>query len=110
MTKQDILDYFSLIDYAYNESGRLESLSRMIDELLKEQKFGYFNGYRDAFLKMWTPIEPKIVQDCRGVRYICGMCGATLYTIVDTASAEHKIQSNRFCPECGRAVKIGNME
>lgn len=37
MTKQEILDYFSLIDFAYNESGRLESLSRMIDELLKEQ-------------------------------------------------------------------------
>ena len=38
MTKQEILDYFSLIDFAYNESGRLESLSRMIDELLKEQE------------------------------------------------------------------------
>lgn len=38
MTKQDILDYFSLIDFAYNESGRLESLSRMLDELLKEQE------------------------------------------------------------------------
>jgi len=37
MTKQEILDYFSLIDLAYNESGRLESLARMIDELLKEQ-------------------------------------------------------------------------
>ena len=38
MTKQEILDYFSLIDFAYNESGRLESLSRMLDELLKEQE------------------------------------------------------------------------
>ena len=38
MTKQDILDYFSLIDFAYNESGRLESLSSMLDELLKEQE------------------------------------------------------------------------
>ena len=38
MTKQDILDYFNLIDFAYNESGRLESLSRMLDELLKEQE------------------------------------------------------------------------
>ena len=38
MTKQEILDYFSLIDFAYNESGRFESLSRMIDELLKEQE------------------------------------------------------------------------
>ena len=38
MTKQEILDYFGLIDFAYNESGRLESLSRMLDELLKEQE------------------------------------------------------------------------
>jgi len=38
MTKQEILDYFSLIDFAYNESGRLESLSRMLDELMKEQE------------------------------------------------------------------------
>jgi len=38
MTKQEILDYFSLIDFAYNESGRLESLARMIDELLEEQQ------------------------------------------------------------------------
>ena len=39
MTKQDILDYFGFIDFAYNESGRLESLSRMLDELLKEQEW-----------------------------------------------------------------------
>ena len=38
MTKKEILDYFSLIDFAYNESGRFESLSRMLDELLKEQE------------------------------------------------------------------------
>ena len=51
MTKQEILDYFSLIDFAYNESGRLESLSRMIDELLKEQE-AIIEQYRraDSFL------------------------------------------------------------
>ena len=37
MTKQDILDYFSLIDFAYNECGRYDSLSRMLDELLDEE-------------------------------------------------------------------------
>ena len=37
MTKQEILNYFALIDYAYNDSGRFESLSRMLDELLEER-------------------------------------------------------------------------
>ena len=37
ITKQEILDYYVLIDYAYNDSGRFESLSRMLDELLEER-------------------------------------------------------------------------
>ena len=48
MTKQDILDYFGLIDFAYNESGRLESLSRMLDELLKEQDAKQYNSHEVA--------------------------------------------------------------
>lgn len=51
MTKQEILDYFSLIDFAYNESGRFESLSRMIDELLKEQELP-----TELKQKMWNAL------------------------------------------------------
>ena len=36
MSKQDILDYFSDINYAYNDSTRLDTLSRMLDELIKD--------------------------------------------------------------------------
>jgi len=38
MTKQEILDTFSDIDFVYNDSSKHETLSRMLDELLKEQE------------------------------------------------------------------------
>lgn len=37
MTKQEILEYFKDINFMYNDSTRLDALSMMIDELLKEQ-------------------------------------------------------------------------
>lgn len=36
MSKRDILDYFSDINYAYNDSTRLDTLSRMLDELMEQ--------------------------------------------------------------------------
>lgn len=38
MTKQEILDKFNDIDFVYNDSSKHETLSRMLDELLKEQE------------------------------------------------------------------------
>ena len=37
MTKSEILDYFKDINLAYNDCTRLDTLSSMLDELLKEQ-------------------------------------------------------------------------
>ena len=37
MTKSEILDYFKDINLAYNDCTRLDMLSSMLDELLKEQ-------------------------------------------------------------------------
>lgn len=37
MTKQEILERFKDIDFMYNDSSRLDTLSRMIDELLQSQ-------------------------------------------------------------------------
>lgn len=37
MSKQDILDYFSDINYAYNNCNKHDDLSRMLDELIEEQ-------------------------------------------------------------------------
>ena len=36
MSKRDILDYFSDINYAYNDSSRLDTLIRMLDELVEQ--------------------------------------------------------------------------
>ena len=36
MSKDEILDYFSDINYAYNDSTRLNTLSNMLDELLED--------------------------------------------------------------------------
>lgn len=35
MSKQDILDFFSDINHAYNDSTRLVTLNRMLDELIE---------------------------------------------------------------------------
>lgn len=80
MTKQEILDYFSLIDFAYNESGRFESLSRMIDELLKEQE----------------AVKPKSKSrhgSTTMYQHFCGNCMAMLHG------------KPKYCPNCGRSVK-----
>lgn len=37
MTKHEILNMFSDIDFAYNNSSKHETLERMLDELLEEQ-------------------------------------------------------------------------
>lgn len=37
MTKQEILDYFKDVNVMYNDSIRYDTLSYMLDELLKEQ-------------------------------------------------------------------------
>ena len=47
MTKQEILDRFSDIDFVYNDSSKHETLSRMLDELLKEQEDDYKNILSD---------------------------------------------------------------
>ena len=53
MSKQDILDYFSDINYAYNDSTRLDTLSIMLDELVEQAA------------SPWRRVEepPKTTQD-----------------------------------------------
>ena len=36
MSKDEILNFFSDINYAYNDSSRLDTLSRMLDELVEQ--------------------------------------------------------------------------
>lgn len=75
MTKQEILDYFKDINYAYNDCGRLESLSYMLDKLMPD------------------PVEPEVRQHT----YWCGKCGNHLKVI------GLNIKDN-YCGKCGTPV------
>ena len=57
MTKQRILEVFKDINDAYNDSSRFDTLSRMIDDLLQEQKVKYLKGIVDNQLA-YTESDP----------------------------------------------------
>ena len=48
MRKQDILEYFKDIDFMYNDSSRLNTLSKMIDELQEEKEAHWIKKSCDA--------------------------------------------------------------
>ena len=82
VTKQEILDKFNDIDFVYNNSSKHETLSRMIDELLKEQE----------------AVEPTVggitEHDGHGSWwYQCGKCKMPID------------YGDKFCKRCGKAVK-----
>ena len=59
MTKQEILDKFNDIDFVYNDSSKHETLSRMLDELLKEQeariqKYEYVFDFLGIGFRQWA--------------------------------------------------------
>lgn len=54
MTKRDILEYFDDLNFVYNDSSRLDTLSNMIDELLEEQPH-------------WISVQDKLPKDCERV-------------------------------------------
>ncbi len=86
MTKQEILDMFSDIDFAYNDSSKHETLSSMLDELLEE---------REA-------VEPR--RDANCVRmFRCGACGEYV-GFIDSDPGDPNEQDN-YCRNCGKKVK-----
>ena len=100
MTKQEILDYFSLIDFAYNESGRFESLSRMIDELLKEQEA--------VKQKTGHWVEQQINSYTRSTT--CSVCGGSAPFVFVSADRYGrngcgKDELTKYCPNCGAEMK-----
>ena len=78
MTKQEILDKFNDIDFVYNDSSKHETLSRMLDELLKEQE----------------PVEPIPPTDESDL-WKCGNCNHQLF----------RCTHQRYCEMCGKKVK-----
>ena len=80
MTKQDILDKFSDIDFVYNDCSKHDTLSMMLDELLKEQE-----PVKPILKCEWTD---KLYND-----YECPVCGNNI------------CYEQKYCSECGRPVK-----
>ena len=77
MTKQEILDEFNDIDFAYNNSSKHETLSMMLDELLKEQEE--------------VPVIQREVMHM--LVWCCGSCGVPI------------TDGDKFCRMCGKKVK-----
>lgn len=85
MTKQKILDEFKDIDFAYNNSSKHETLSSMLDELLKEQETEWEH--------LWDAPDGTFKGRCKK----CGF----VHFFIEWRDAQYK-----FCPECGRKVKL----
>ena len=78
MTKHEILNVFRDINFAYNDSSKYETLSGLIDELLKEQE----------------PVEPIPPTDESDL-WKCGNCNHQLF----------RCTHQRYCEMCGKKVK-----
>ena len=79
MIKEEILNYFKDIDAMYNDSSRHETLSKMLDELLKEQ---------EAVVHPEPSCEMTYITDC-----CCDLCGVQL------------IREDNFCRCCGKRIE-----
>ena len=93
--KADVIDW--LTEITENPEGWACFYSDLEQKQLAENAL--------AMLKEREPVTPRIEQDQNGIRYVCGFCGETLFTIYDTVSADYKKKHGRFCSFCGRAVK-----
>ena len=86
MTKEEILQTFSDINYAYNNCSKYDTLKRMLDELTEDmpskQKMGH-----------WKRISmDKYVQHAMAF-YRCSECG------------EDIIGEHNYCPYCGAKME-----
>ena len=61
MTKQEILDYFSEIDFMYNHAGMHDDLSKMLDELLENRP----EIVRCKDCKNWIPGKIDLDSRCK---------------------------------------------
>lgn len=88
MTKQEILDEFSDINYVYNNSSKHETLSQMLDELLDKQ---------EAVAPIYEEGEDFLNYFMKHTMGRCGHCKAPLPALDGLRS--------KFCWMCGRQVK-----
>ena len=78
MTKEDILHHFQDINFYYNDCMMYDDLSRMLDELIAENK------------GEWKRISPAGI-------YECSCCGQNVMT--------SDIECYKFCHGCGASMK-----
>ena len=71
MTKQEILDRFSDIDFVYNDSSKHETLSRMLDELLKEQE--HKDRMYHALEDDWKRLKELLKEQEKEIKMLIGM-------------------------------------
>ncbi len=91
MTKQEILEEFSGINYAYNNASMYETLSLMLDELLKEQEDVPVDTKKQVLADRQCEISPHHYER----KGFCPKC-----------HQEIKLCWNRnYCGFCGQAVK-----
>lgn len=58
MTKQEILDYFKDINFMYNDSSKMDTLSKMLDELIED---AYHKGYSDGYDAKTIEVEEDMI-------------------------------------------------
>lgn len=79
MTKQEILDEFNDINYVYNNSSKRETLSWMLDELMKEQeaKKPIYNYKKYGDYLPHCPLCEKVLPNISqyGFAKFCHRCG-----------------------------------
>lgn len=106
MSKQEILDEFSDIDFVHNNSSKYETLSSMLDELLKEQE-GTINELQNAYIylqKQFFKVQDELLEEQEEVPVVqreiahllfwcCGSCGVAI------------TDGDKFCRNCGRRMK-----
>ena len=97
MTKQEILDRFNDIDFVYNDSSKHETLSRMLDELLKDQQQQIWElqdqvEYITDKLKEQEPVPSEMEGGGYNWYPVCGACHGVIGDM------------DSYCKHCGTPV------
>ena len=92
MTKQEILDEFNDINFVYNNSSKHETLSTMLDELLKEHEADCGKDKNEPL-----KISRDWVDEFYGYVAVCPEC--------DCFWIMYRDEDMKFCPGCGQEVK-----
>jgi len=112
MTKEEILEYFKDINFMYNEPSRLDSLNRMLDELMEPCEDAISQKIDEFEIKGKT-VEIWIVKGKLQIRYLGIIHNISLPPVTPARKKGewNKIAENTYrCKLCGRTVHKDSME